>query len=90
MAVINKRKGKKAADAGPPCPPEVRYLFTMWEELHAARGCGMTPNPISWADIAAFSALCDEQLEPWEARTIRKVDATFLSTVLTEGVGGAA
>lgn len=90
MAVVNKRKGVKTDDTGPECPPEVRYLFTIWEELHAARGCGMQPNPIAWADIDAYSRLCDERLEPWEARAIRKVDFAFMKTVFSDGVGGPA
>lgn len=87
MAVVRRRRGETVEDAAPELPTEVAYLWLFWCELHAARGCGMQQNPISWPDIDAFSRVTKERLEPWEARAIRAVDDAYYRIVIA-GAGG--
>lgn len=90
MAVVARHRGvDNPLDAGPACPPEIAYLWGCWNELHEGRSSGgMSLNPISWADIEAYSRVLDERLEPWEARAIRAVDNAYMTTLLSDGAGG--
>lgn len=39
----------------------------------------MQANPISFGEIEAFSILLGEELQPWEVRALRSLDAAILS-----------
>jgi hypothetical protein len=47
--------------------------------LHARRSSGFAPNPISYADIAAWAALMGARPSPWEVWLITRLDDAFLS-----------
>lgn len=41
----------------------------------------MTPNPLSYQDIAAWVSLTRNQLRPWEVRAIKALDSAYLEEV---------
>lgn len=47
-------------------------------ELGAHRTSGMAQNPISWADMAAWSKFTRTDVEPWEIRAICALDRVFM------------
>ena len=64
----------------PEIPEFGRYLWEWFVELHSGRSAGMAgPDPISWRDIADWSALTGIKVLPWEVRAIRAMDNGFLS-----------
>jgi hypothetical protein len=68
-----------AALAGPDLPAWGRHIFAAWIDLHAGRGGnGMGPNPIAWADLAAWAALTGTEPSPFEVRTIMAIDRAWL------------
>lgn len=55
------------------------HLLNAWQELHAGRGSnGFGPNPISWPDLQAWSALTGSVVTPFEARVIMQIDRVWL------------
>lgn len=75
-------------EAAPRLPPLAGYLWGIWNELHAARSCGMAPNPISWHEIDAYQRVVGHWLEPWEARAIRAVDDAYIASRANDIAGG--
>lgn len=64
----------------PPLPAAAQRLWGWFAELDAARGSnGWGPNPIGWAELAAWQQLAGVQLTPWEAETLRTLDRVRLA-----------
>ncbi len=60
----------------------MRYLWAAFLALHRARSSsGFGPNPISWAEIEAYSRLNWLFLDPWEVDTIRSLDEAYMEFV---------
>lgn len=75
-----EKKGRKVRPKGPTIPPEAVYLWNHFTLLHAARtGGGMGPNPITYADLDAYSRLTGAGLEAWEVGAIRALDDAYLA-----------
>jgi hypothetical protein len=77
---VERQTGKRpAALDGPELPAWGRHIFAAWIDLHAGRGGnGMGPNPIAWADLAAWAALTGTEPSPFEVRTIMAIDRAWL------------
>jgi hypothetical protein len=45
---------------------------------HARGGNGFGIVPVSFLEMAAWSQLVDEKLEPWEVRAIRSIDRAYV------------
>lgn len=78
---VARQTGKLPAELDtPPIPAWAEHIVGWWAELNAARGGnGMGPNPISWADIAAWSRLTATEPSPFEVRTILALDQAWLA-----------
>lgn len=64
--------------------PEVPFagecLWTwFWEVSGARTSNGFCLLPLSWADIEAWARLTATSLSPYEALTLRRMDAAYLS-----------
>ena len=67
---------------GPGCARELLYLLEWFGELSAARGAGVAgPNPISFAEIAAWARLTGADPSPAEVQILRRIDAAFLAAL---------
>lgn len=65
------RKTTTVVPSGPPFPHQLRYLWVWFCELmDGAEPGGMGPSRLTWGTLAAWCALTDISLEPWEARTL--------------------
>lgn len=65
----------------PDIPEGGEFLWSVFWELSQGRGNnGFTENPLSWLEIAAFSQLSGHNLTPFEAETLRRMDAAYLAT----------
>jgi hypothetical protein len=42
----------------------------------------MAANPISWADMAAWSQLTGRSLDPWDVTAIRCIDGEFMASTV--------
>lgn len=63
----------------PPAPPGLSYLLALFAELASARQAGFgAPQPLTWAEIEAWSRLTGMALLSWEARVMRQLDAAWL------------
>jgi len=57
----------------------VAHLWRWFVDLHSARGSsGYGPNPIPYAEIAAWASLTGWPPSPWEVAIIRRIDTVFL------------
>lgn len=61
-----------------PTPYLVEYLF----EVGPTISTGMGPAIIGWRDLQAWQELVGIDLEPWEARLLRKLSSAYLSQSL--------
>lgn len=63
-----------------PRMPEVPapYLLEWWYEIGPTVPAGMGEAPIGWPDLAAWSETTGIELEPWEARTLRRMSREFI------------
>lgn len=62
----------------PPLPAAVIYLWNVFLRLANRRGSnGFGANPISWAEIEAFSRLTRTHLTPWEVEIIETLDNLY-------------
>lgn len=67
---------------GPGCARELLYLLEWFGELSAARGSGAAgPNPISFAELAAWAALTGNEPTAAEVHILRRIDAAFLAAL---------
>ena len=79
---------KQAGRKGPAVTVSVplRYLLDWFFELDAGRGGnGFGLNPISFADIEAWSRLTGARPLPWEVRAIKAMDAALLGELAKRG-----
>jgi hypothetical protein len=66
------------ATGGPDVPFAGRRVWGIFHELNATRGAGMGANPISFAEIEAWSRLRREPVRPFELDMIRALDRAYL------------
>jgi hypothetical protein len=52
-------------------------ILEIFWQLHAARGGGFGPNPISFSDLTAFQSLTGFRLSPWLVDQIRMLDNLY-------------
>lgn len=71
---MQRQTGKKpkALDI-PPCPPELRYLWLYWCDIHG-------PELLSYTELQAWSALNQVLLTPFDVGVIRRLDVLFFET----------
>ena len=66
-------------EAGPEAPPQAAHLLGWFNEISAGRtSSGFGWNPLTWADLAAWSRLTGTALRPWEVRMLKRLDHLFL------------
>jgi len=64
----------------PPFPVGEAELFRIFQELNAARGHnGFSYNPLSYAELDAYSRLTGRSLSPWEVRMLKRLDMIYLT-----------
>lgn len=80
---MEKSTGKRPKELdGPDCPDTLTHLWQWFLELHSARSYGQHgPNPLTYPDIAAWSALTAANPTPWEVTALKRIDATWLEIV---------
>lgn len=73
---MRRATGRSPAELDvPDLPPQAAHLWDIYAQLAAARGGnGFSPNPIGWADLAAWQQLNGFALSPWEAETLIHID----------------
>lgn len=55
------------------------YLMAWFGELAGPRRSGMSsPDPITWPEMQAWSALTARPLAPWEVQVLRALDVLWL------------
>lgn len=57
----------------------VQHLLVIFQQLSLSRQMGMTLNPITYAEIIAWSQLYRTPLATWEIDTIKQLDLIFLN-----------
>jgi len=67
---------------GEPIPPEMLYLWGIFVDLNSGRTYGMSPNPLTFTDIAAYAALTQVDFRAWEVSLIKQVDLLWLKEVV--------
>lgn len=75
---VQRQTGKipKVLAEIPEMPPALVYLWNWFMELEAARGGnGYGINPLSFAEIHAWTQLTRVQPVPWEIDAIKRIDA---------------
>lgn len=65
-------------------PRAVAYLLGYFDELCMGRSSGMSLNPISYSDIAAWSALTKTALRVWEVKALKRLDLIYLNVQLED------
>lgn len=79
------RKGRKKKPVGPTLPPGAVHLWNSFVQLSNARGGnGFGPNPISFAELDAYSRLTAQAFDPWEIEAIRALDDAYLTEAAKE------
>lgn len=63
----------------PPLPPidGYTYMVECLFEVGPVDNSGMGPGAVSWREIESWADLCQHQLTPWEATTIRDMSAAY-------------
>jgi hypothetical protein len=79
---IEKATGKRPSALNLPEPPQAGVHVWVWfQELCNGRGHSeVGPNPISWADLHAWSSLTQTVIRPWEIRLIFSIDAQWIKS----------
>lgn len=72
------RKPKALLEQGE-CPDGFEYVWTVFERLSGARTYGMAANPITYADIDAFSRVSHEPLRPWQVEAVQRLDQYWMT-----------
>jgi hypothetical protein len=75
------RLDRKDPDFQPEMPPVEcgGYLLTYFWEIGPVMPGGMSSAPITHFEIAAWAALVDIRLQPWEARLLRSLSREYLA-----------
>lgn len=72
----------RAAGQTPALPPllagehVIGHLFDAGPVLHT----GMGPVPLSWSELATWQTVTGIELTPWEAQTVRRLSAEYVTT----------
>jgi hypothetical protein len=66
---------------GPEIAPAGHRLWRIFCALHAARGGGFGPNPISYSEIDAWARLHREPVRPFEVNILGAMDRAYLEHV---------
>jgi hypothetical protein len=74
---VERVTGKPAGDEAV-LPREAQHLWGAFMELSRTRTVSMALSAITYAEIAAWCGLKQEDLDPWEVEAIRDVDEIFL------------
>jgi hypothetical protein len=80
---IAKTTGKAPAELrGPPLPERAAYLWEMFLDVHQGRTSTESgPSPLTWESILAWDTLTHADLQEWEVRVIKALDAKWLQVV---------
>lgn len=62
-------------------PVVLAYVWDWFHELAARRTSGMALNPITHADVLAWSRLTDRDVTPWEVHLLLRLDDTALASL---------
>lgn len=62
----------------PPVPEPLKMVWEAFLKLDAARSYAFGPNPISYADIWAFTQATSTPLSGWDVDLIRRLDQRIL------------
>lgn len=60
-------------------PAAIAYLLDWFHDLAGRRTVGMAPNPITYADIEAWSRLTDTKPTPWQVSVLVRLDDAMLA-----------
>lgn len=63
--------------------PTAEWIVSQFWELHATRGGGYGPGPISYQELKAYIELTGIDLSPWVIEQIRMLDRMYLSAYAT-------
>lgn len=80
----DSRLNKMRAAGIEPVTPEIPapYLLEYLFEVGPTVSTGMGPAIIGWRDLQAWQEMVGIDLEPWEARMLRKLSSAYLSQSL--------
>lgn len=89
---MERQTGRRPKDLdGPDCPAWGAHVWLWWCDLHRGRGIGgMGPAPISWSDLAAWSALTGAEPTPVEVSLIMDIDGAWMEAVAADAKTAAA
>lgn len=77
---VTRLKAMKARGEMPLWPPNpVPHLTEWFIEIGPTIAGAMGEGPIGWQDILAWQRLTGIPIDPWEARTIRRLSDVFVS-----------
>jgi hypothetical protein len=63
----------------------MRFVWNVFSTLHRTRGAGaVTPNPLSFMEIDAWSRLMQVTLAPWEVELVRALDDEYFASLNDE------
>ena len=63
-------------------PQRGSHVWAWFWDLSAARGSGgFAPNPLSAMEVATWAGLMKIELQEWEFKALRAMDAAFLAAV---------
>lgn len=63
----------------PQVPPEGAHIWSAFRALNARRPGEWTSQPITYGEIAAFMAVTDTPLLPWEVEIVIAIDDEMLA-----------
>lgn len=87
FAKLGKVVPKAIAEAWPPCPAELIYLWNLFNEISmGVASNGMSYPTISWECLAAWRAQMRVDLDPWESRALVRL-GSLRASILSENPG---
>lgn len=79
VAPISRLAKMQEEGAEPTFPPNsAPYLVEYMMEIGPVEAGGMEASPIGWSTIKDWQQLTGVQLEPWQARLIRRLSISYL------------
>lgn len=80
QAAAHRSPFARAELAGPGLPPELAYIWAWFLEMHGARTWTESgPNPLTFAEIAAWASLTHTRIASWEVAVLRSVDLAWIT-----------
>lgn len=76
-----KRAELEAELAMPAFPEELRYIWRAFLHIRRRKAGGFGPEPITDADLLAYSQVHGANLRPWEMATVFDLDDLWLASV---------